>query len=195
MLDTSPSLLERLRTSPDDAAWQRWLALYQPLLQNWLRRYGLQTSDVDDLVQDILVTVTREMPQFHYDPQRGAFRSWLRAILVNRLRMYWRTRQAQPQATGDPDLSKNVLDQLEDPGSDLSQQWDREHDRTVAKRQMALIEPDFAPATWQAFRRVVLDGCRPADVATELNVTVNAVFIAKSRVLRRLRQELRGLTD
>src|SRR5687767_13740052 len=171
--DTSTSLLERLRTQPDDAGWQRLLALYQPLLQNWLRRYGLQSSDVDDLVQEILLTVTRELPKFHYDPKRGAFRSWLRTILVNRLRMFWRTRQAQPQTIGDPDFQKNVLEKLEDPASDLSRQWDQEHDRTIVQRLMVRVDPEFVQATWRAFRRVVLEGMRPAAVASELGMTVN----------------------
>ena len=87
------------------------------------------------------------------------------------------------------------LDALEDPAGDLNQLWEREHDAFLAKRVLQLIERDFTFSTWQAFRRVVLDGAKPADVAAELNMSVNAVLLAKSRVLRRARGEIAGLID
>jgi RNA polymerase sigma-70 factor, ECF subfamily len=88
-----------------------------------------------------------------------------------------------------------MLDQLEDPSSDLSRVWDREHDQHIARRLLELIEPHFEARTWQAFRRVVLDGCKAAAVAAELGLSVNAVLLAKSRVLHRFREEAQGLTD
>jgi RNA polymerase sigma-70 factor (ECF subfamily) len=84
---------------------------------------------------------------------------------------------------------------LEDPDSGLSRLWDEEHDRHVLRRLMELIEHEFSPAAWQAFRRVGLSGEGAAAVAADLGMTVNAVLLAKSRVLRRLRQEARGLVD
>jgi RNA polymerase sigma-70 factor (ECF subfamily) len=194
MVETSASLLERLRERPDPLAWQRLVELYTPLLHDWLRRHFVQRPDAEDLVQDVLLAVVRALPEFHYDPRRGAFRSWLRTVLVNRLRHFWRTRQTQPQTPGGSDFGA-VLDQLEDPESGLSRLWDREHDRYVVRRCLELIEGDFEPSTWQAFRRVALEGIHPSAAAAELGVTVNAVFNAKSRVLSRLRQELAGLTD
>jgi RNA polymerase sigma-70 factor (ECF subfamily) len=88
-----------------------------------------------------------------------------------------------------------MLDQLQDPDSGLSHLWDQEHDQHIVRRLLAMIEPHFSPSTWQAFRRVVLDGARPDTVAAELGLSVNAVFIAKSRVLQRLREEGRILLD
>ena len=88
-----------------------------------------------------------------------------------------------------------MLDQLEDPASDLSRRWDREHDEFVLHRLLDLIEPDFRPATWQAFRRQVIDGASAETVAAELGLTVNAVLIAKSRVLSHLRRNAEGLVD
>jgi RNA polymerase sigma-70 factor (ECF subfamily) len=87
------------------------------------------------------------------------------------------------------------LEQLEDPASPLSQLWDQEHDRFLARRLLRLIEGEFEPATWQAFKKVALEGARASAVAVELNISVNAVFIAKSRVMRRLRQEIQRLLD
>jgi RNA polymerase sigma factor (sigma-70 family) len=194
MSATSATLLERLRDRADAEAWQRLVDLYSPLLTGWLRRYALQSADVDDLVQEVLATVARETPQFRHSGRPGAFRHWLRTILANRLREFWRARRLRPAATGDSDFAQ-MLDQLEDADSGLSHLWEQEHDQHVARRLLAMIEPQFAPSTWQAFRRVVLEGARPDAVAEELGLTVNAVFIAKSRVLQRLRQEARDLLD
>ena len=95
---------------------------------------------------------------------------------------------------GESDLAQ-MLEQLEDPDSGLSRLWDQEHDRHVLRRLLAMIEPDFQETTWQAFRRVVLDGVPAATVAADLGLSVNAVALAKSRGLQRLRQEAKGLLD
>src|SRR4029079_483351 len=131
--DTSVSLLERLRDHGDAASWQRLVDLYTPLLRGWLRPHEVQAVDAYDLVQEVLQVLVRELPHFRYEPQRGSFRGWLRTILVNRLQHFWRSRQARPLATGDSDLAAR-LQELEDPHSSLSRQWDREHDRHVAQR-------------------------------------------------------------
>jgi RNA polymerase sigma-70 factor (ECF subfamily) len=192
--ETSASLLERLRQHPDAASWKRLVDLYTPLLRGWLRRNLVPPDDLDDLVQEVMEVLVRELPHFRYDPQRGSFRGWLRTITVNRLRMFWRSRQSQPLATGDSDMVRR-LNELEDPHSDLSRLWDREHDRHVARRLLELIEPEFEATTWRAFQRVALDGAKPPEVATELGISLNAVYLAKYRVFRRLREEMQGLTD
>ena len=193
MADTSLSLLDRLRHQPDDGSWRRLIDVYTPLIRGWLRRHGVSPQDADDLTQDVLAVVVRELPRFEHAGRPGAFRSWLRTVTVNRARNFSRQRLAHPPAGGGTDFGK-LLDQLEDPNSAPSRLWDEEHDRHVARRLMALVEPDFEPSTWRAFRRVVLDGVKPDAAAAELGLSVNAVLLAKSRVLRRLRQEMRGLT-
>jgi RNA polymerase sigma-70 factor (ECF subfamily) len=194
MVETSASLLERLRQRPDEASWQRLVDLYTPLLRGWLRRNDVPEPDVEDLVQDVLEVLVRELPRFHYDPSRGSFRGWLRTIVVHRIRLFWRDRHGRPLATGDSDLARR-LNELADPHSDLSRQWDREHDAHVARRLLEAIAADFEPQTWQAFRRVALEGADAATVAAELGLTLNAVYLARYRVLHRLRDEVRGLTD
>jgi RNA polymerase sigma-70 factor (ECF subfamily) len=189
MIATSATLLENLSERDNRAAWDRFLALYTPLIRGWLARHLPQPADVDDVVQQVLVVIVEKLPAFAHSGRAGAFRAWLRGITVNRLRMFWRTR---PEAGPDPEP---LLQQLEDPTSDLSQQWDREHDEQVLRRAMELIEPEFMPATWQAFRRLTLQGDTPEAVAADLGLTVNAAFIAKSRVLRRLREEVEGLVS
>jgi RNA polymerase sigma-70 factor (ECF subfamily) len=149
---------------------------------------------MDDLVQEILAVLVRELPQFQHEGRRGAFRSWLRMITVNRFRSFFHARRTRPLATGDSAFEK-ILDQLADPASALSQRWDDEHDRHVLRRLLELIEPEFEPATWRAFQLLVLQGKRTAEVAAELGMSPNAVRISKSRVQRRLRQEAEGLID
>jgi RNA polymerase sigma-70 factor (ECF subfamily) len=191
---TSFSLLDRLQQQPDEAAWKRLVDVYTPLLHAWLRRYAVQPSDADDLVQEVFQVLHRELPQFEHSQHKGAFRRWLRTILVHRLRDAWRGRQYRPEVTGNSNFLQQ-LDELEDPNSGLSQLWDKEHNQHVVSRLLELIEPEFTPATWQAFRRQVVDGADAGVVAAELGLSLNAVFIAKSRVLSRLRQEGAGLID
>jgi RNA polymerase sigma-70 factor (ECF subfamily) len=191
-METSVSLLEGLVRGDGDA-WERLVTLYRPLLWAWALRAGAGEADADDLVQEVLTVVFRELPRFeHRGP--GAFRGWLRGILINRLRDFFRARQRRPIATGDSAFLER-LDQLADAESALSRQWDREHDLQIAARLLDLVREHFQQQTWEAFTRHVLDDRHAADVAAELGVSVNVVLLARSRVLKRLRQELVGLVD
>jgi RNA polymerase sigma-70 factor, ECF subfamily len=194
MTQTSATLLQRLNNRSDSVAWQRLVDLYSPLINSWLRRQGVSTEDAEDLTQEVLGIVVREVSQFQHNGRAGAFRTWLRTITINCLRQSWRSRCVRPHTTRLPNLD-SALDQLEDPASDLSRRWDREHDEFVLHRLLDLIEPEFRPATWQAFRRQVIDGAPAEMVAAELGLTVNAVLIAKSRVLSHLRRNAEGLVD
>lgn len=194
MSETSASLLDQLRLRPDDAAWQRLVSIYTPLIRGWLRHHAHLQDEAEDVVQEVLAVVVRKLPQFQRQDRTGSFRRWLRTITVNCLRDFWKRQRHRPLATGDSNFGQ-VLDQLADPHSGLSKQWDLEHDRHVTQQLLEMIQPHFEPTTWTAFRRVALDGSAPDAVAAELGLSVNAVFIAKSRVLNRLRQEGAGLID
>lgn len=191
---TSVSLLERLRAAPDEAAWRRFVDIYGPLIYRWLTEYGLQDHDARDLGQEVLLTVVREMPTFHYDPGRGSFRGWLRGVLRNRLRAFWRDRRTKPAGWAEGDLETR-LDDLVDPGSDVARRWDEEHDRYVAARVLEFLKGEFEPTTWQAFWRTMVDGEKPVVAAAALGITANAVYLARARVLRRLREETLCLLD
>ena len=159
MNETSLSLLSRLRT-PDSDVWNQLAELYSPLLRLWLRKYDVQNSDADDLLQEVLLAVSKDVSRFQHGGQPGAFRGWMRAILVNRLRKFWRARDRGPQARADSDLDARLA-QLDDPASEMSRIWDRDHDQYVLRQLLALTEPHFESATWQAFCRVSLDGEKP----------------------------------
>ncbi len=194
MAETSATLLQRLNDRSDSVAWRRLVDLYTPLINAWLRRQGVSAEDAEDLTQEVLGIVVREVSRFQHNGRVGAFRTWLRTITINCLRQSWRSRRVRTRTTRPPDLD-SALDQLEDPASDLSRRWDREHDEFVLHRLLDLIEPEFRPATWQAFRKQVIDGASAESVAAELGLTVNAVLIAKSRVLSHLRRSAEGLVD
>ncbi|HLN33016.1 MAG TPA: RNA polymerase sigma factor [Gemmataceae bacterium] len=192
-METSVSLLERLRTGPNEEAWQRLDDIYRPLIRRWLLRHPRLGDEAEDIVQEIMGVLIRELPGFHRQ-RNGSFRRWLRAITVNRVLAHHRAAQRRPQALGAP-LEECPLEQLADPNSELSRLWDQEHDNYVLRRMLELIEPMFEPATLAAFRRVVFDEKEPAHVAAELGISVAAVWQAKCRVLGRLRQEAEGLID
>lgn len=194
MSDTPVSLLERLRQQPDRAAWEQFVRLYTPFIHGWLRRSRVSAADADDLVQEVLTVVVQELPQFRHDGRTGAFRCWLRRVTAHRLRSLWRSRQGQARGSGDSGVLQ-MLDQLENPDSPLSRRWDEEHDHYLAGRLLQVVENDFEPTTWQAFRRLALEDASAAEVARDLGMTVNAVLLARARVLRRLRQEVKGLID
>jgi RNA polymerase sigma-70 factor, ECF subfamily len=191
---TSASLLERVRASSDADSWQRLVAIYDPLVRGWLRRHVLAEDDVDDVTQEVMSVVVRRLAEFQHNGRIGAFRTWLKTITANCLRDHWRRGKNLPKAAGESGF-EGILSQLADPGSELSRIWDLDHDRHVARQLLHLLRGEFEPRTWNAFQRTALEGASASDVAAELGLSTNAVFIARSRVLARLRQEAAELID
>ena len=183
---TSLSLLDRLRDPRDDAAWQRFHDLYGPLVLQWLRRRGVVQADADDVMQEVMRQAVVELPKFQHNGRLGALRCWLRQVVSNRLRTFWRQRNRLGVTGGEP--YGELADQLADPNSELSRQWDAEYHRDLCERLLEMAKAEFQPATMEAFRRVALEGRKAAEVADELGLTANAVRIAQSRVMRRLRE-------
>jgi RNA polymerase sigma-70 factor (ECF subfamily) len=187
MLTTSTNLLNRLRQPNQPGAWERFVRLYTPLLLVWARRQGFQEADAEDLVQEVLVKLLRELPTY----ERGdgeSFRGWLFRVTVNQCQDF-RRRKATRALPGANGLS-GVPDD-----SRLSGLEKAEYRRLMVRRALDLIRADFSETTWAAFLGVMVEGRPVADVAAELNVTANAVYLARHRVLTRLRQELDGFLD
>jgi RNA polymerase sigma-70 factor (ECF subfamily) len=188
MYTTPVSLLVRLRTPDQQQAWARFVDLYTPLLFGWARRLGLQQSDAADLVQEVFLVLVRELPSFHHRTDKR-FRGWLWTVLTNKHRQRQRRRAGKAWATGE-----GALDQLADPAGDTTTE-EAEYQQYLTRRALELMEADFQPATWKACWECVVAGRPAAEVAAELGLTVNAVHLAKARVLRRLREELAGLLE
>jgi RNA polymerase sigma-70 factor (ECF subfamily) len=193
MEETRQSLLLRAQNG-ETKAWKDLTELYRPLILGWLNRQGARASDLEDLSQEVLLCVVKQLPDFQHSGQRGAFRNWLRTIVCRRTADYWRAIDTNSQATGGSGATA-ALQQIADPDSDLNRQWDEEHDQYVVHCLLDLVEQKFEPVTLQAFRRLALDGASGEEVAQELGMSVAAVYVAKSRVLARIRQEAEGLID
>jgi RNA polymerase sigma-70 factor (ECF subfamily) len=152
------------------------------LLFSWARRLGCQDADAADLVQDVFVLLLRKLPAFNYD-RHQRFRGWLWTVLRNR----WATGKRQPVPLAGPPPS-DIADL--DPVAEMAEE---EYRHYLVGRALQLMHSDFQPATWQAFWQCAVCDRAAAEVAAELEMTVDAVYAARSRVLRRLRQELDGL--
>jgi RNA polymerase sigma-70 factor, ECF subfamily len=184
MQATLLSLLPRLKEQPDAQAWEQFVRLSTPLLLNWSRRLGLREHDAADLVQDVLVVLVRKLPGFRYEPGKN-FLGWLRAVLRNKCR----DRRVAP-GTEALDDAAEVPAPADGDGPE-----EDELRLYVLGRALRLMSSEFAPATWQACWETVVCGRDVRAVAAGLGLTVNAVYVARSRVLARLRQALRGLPD
>lgn len=188
-MDTTPvSLIERVRTPGDHEAWRKLVELTTPLLFSWASRAGLRDHDAADLVQDVLAIMVAQLPKFDYDRERS-FRGWLRVVTTNKL--HERRRRRTPEAL-PPDDAR--LDAIADETA-IEAFWEREFREKLVARALELMRAHFQPNTWKAcWEHVVCD--RPAaEVAAELGMSEAAVYVAKGRVLRRLRQDLAGAWD
>ena len=187
MQTTSLTLLQHLRQTTDQQARARFVRLYSPLLYHWLRRCGLQDQDALDCMQQIFLTLMQKLPEFERQPQHR-FRGWLWTITLNKAREFKRrlvgvtvTNSVQETELATPDTTEDVAE--------------AEYRNYLVGRALQLMQADFQPATWKACWACVVEE-RPADeVARELGLSVNAVYLAKVRVLNRLRAELSGLLD
>lgn len=189
---TDLSLIERLRRSPDDELWKRFLTIYTPYVDRCLSSIDVQEADVADIRQEVMRVLVAELPKFEHNRRTGAFRNWLRQIVANRLRTFQRSIAKQAIGVGG-DQYRSIADQLVDCGSELSRRWDEEHNRYLVDCLIASVRPRFQKTTMQAFSGVVLEEAPAEAVAEELGISVNAVRIAQARVMRALRQLGEGL--
>jgi RNA polymerase sigma-70 factor, ECF subfamily len=188
---TSLSLLERSKAR-DPTAWEQLVALYGPLVYYWCRRAQLTPEDRGDIFQEVFRAVASHIANFKREG--GSFRGWLLTITQNKIRDHFRRQLAVAPAVGGNEAQDRLL-QLPAPADESSDSGATDPERALMHRALQMIRPDFEEQTWQAFWRAVVDGCIAADIAADLCITVNAVYKAKARVLRRLREELGDLID
>jgi RNA polymerase sigma-70 factor (ECF subfamily) len=189
MNETPLTLLERLRSSANQEAWQRFVALYTPLLFHWARKVGLDAADAADLVQDVLLLLVRKLPEFRYQPGKR-FRGWLWTVLLNKYRE--NRRRAKPAAVTADELGQISAVVDVDGVAEITEAEYRQH---LVRQALRIMQREFQPATWQACWASVMHGKSADKVAAELGMTAGAVRAAKFRVLSRLRTELKGLLD
>jgi RNA polymerase sigma-70 factor (ECF subfamily) len=187
---TRPSLVLRIRDPRDRDAWRQFVEVYAPLVYRFARRCRLQDADAAEVTQDVLKAVARACRRFDYDPRRGSFRSWLFAVVRSKLSDF-RAREDRPdRATGDADN----LDQL--PARDDAEAvWEREYERRLFDWAAERVRPDFSESSWRAFWLTAVEGQSGKEVAAALGLSAGAVYIAKSRILARLKEQIRHLHE
>jgi len=193
-LSTSISLLESVKAD-DVQAWERLVKLYGPSVYRWCRQSGLQSEDAKDVFQEVFGAVALHIADFRRENPGDSFRSWLCTIARNKVRDFFRRRAHRPQAEGGTGAYKRLQQIAENLPRDGEFPAETD-DRTRLVHQAAqLVQAEFENPTWTMFWRAAVRDEKPADVAADFGVSVSAVYQAKSRILRRLRQELDGLID
>jgi RNA polymerase sigma factor (sigma-70 family) len=189
---TRASLLVRIRDLRDEIAWAEFARLYTPLIYRVARQSGLQDADASLVTQDVLITVARTIHRFEYDRANGSFRGWLKVVTRSRLSDFLRAQGRHVQGSGDTAVLR-VLDEQADPTQpDL---WEHEYRRSLFEWAAERIRCEFEEKTWQAFWQTSVDDRETADVAESLGMSVGAVYIARSRVLARLRREVEDVEE
>jgi RNA polymerase sigma-70 factor, ECF subfamily len=190
--ELSSSLLLRVK-GREQAAWDRLVHLYTPLVYSWCRRVGLQEADALDVGQEVFETVWRKIHHFRREQLKDSFRGWLRVITRHKVIDFYRRKQDEDLRGGDvlALAQQELCSKLPDP--DL--ETDSAEATLIYHRAAALIQNEFDEKTWLAFRAVVMEGRTPTDSAAAFDMTVNAVYLAKARVLKRLRQEFEDVID
>jgi RNA polymerase sigma factor (sigma-70 family) len=188
---TRPSLLLRLRDPKDDEAWRTFVETYTPLVYAYCRRRGLQDSDVADVTQEVMAQVMRSIADFSYQAERGRFRDWLGTVTRTKI-LRFLAKDARAGKAGDA-ASAELAQQVEDPESDTL--WTEAFQTRVLEVAMQRSRPDFEEATWKMFERSWMNDEAAPTVALELSVPVESVYVARSRVLKRLRAEVVTLAE
>lgn len=189
---TSLSLLDRLQHEQRDEDWTRLILIYKPFIQRFIKLDKAVAPDAEDICQEVMRKVVLNLPRFKRI-RDGSFRLWLKTITVNEVNFYWRQRLAR---RGRHSPSEHLaIQSLADPRHELSQRWDREHDSHLLRSLQDLVRPEFSETTWRAFELRVFEEKSTHETAQILQVSKNAVDIAKSRVLARMRKEAGGFLD
>ena len=187
-MHSTQSYFVRSLNEGDESAWREMNQVYRPMIVRWLRRYRLQIGDAEDIAQEVMMNVASLAGDFRHNGRVGAFRNWLRAITVNTAHNYWKRYRRQPVASGGS-VFREMLGQLQDPNSETTRRFNAHYDHTVLLEMVNTIESQFHSQTIKAFRMHVMEGVAASETAMRLGVPVHVVYLAKSRVLRRLREE------
>jgi RNA polymerase sigma factor (sigma-70 family) len=187
---TRISLLLRLRDSQDDLAWGEFVELYAPLIYDFACKQGVQDADAADLTQEVLRAVARAIKRFEYDSQRGTFRGWLFTLVRNKLRNFLVRRKRYSQGSGDSAVQK-LLAEHPAPQENEEEVWERECERRRFNWAAERVRGEVQDSTWQAFWRTAIEGQSGQEVADALGLRVASVYVAKGRVMARIKEHLK----
>jgi len=188
---TRASLLVQIRDGANQPAWQEFVQLYGPVVYGFARKRGLQDADAADLMQDVLRSVSSAIGRLDYDRQQGTFRGWLFTITRNKILNFFAARKVRPQGSGDTTTNRLLDAQPGDAGEGGA--WELEYQRRLAAMAMDRIKAEFQDKTWQAFWLTAVEGQPAADVSRRISLSPGAIYVAKSRVLARLKDGVETL--
>jgi RNA polymerase sigma factor (sigma-70 family) len=188
---TRASLLVQLRDGANHSAWQEFINLYGPVVYGFARKRGLQDADAADLMQDVMRSVSAAINRLDYDRKLGTFRGWLFTITRNKIFSFLSARRIRPQGSGDS-TTNQMLNSHPDPG-DGSDAWEMEYQRRLASQAMERVKGEFQENTWRAFWLTAVDGIAAAEAAKQVGISPGAIYVAKSRVLARLKEEVESM--
>lgn len=189
--NTHPSLLVRVKDPSDQQAWSDFVEIYWPVVYRLARHKGLQHADAEDLTQQVLAAVAKAIKNWHPDEKRARFRSWLFRIAQNQI-INAVTRIAADRGSGDSGIHRRLAEQ---PSAGDSQFLATEYRREVFRWAARQIQVEFQPLTWQAFWLTAVEGRNVEEVAEQLHMTRGALYAARSRVMRRLKDKVRQRED
>jgi RNA polymerase sigma-70 factor (ECF subfamily) len=188
---TRASLLVQIRDGGNRAAWQEFMNIYGPVVYGFARKRGLQDADAADLMQEVMRAVSAAIGRLEYDPSQGSFRGWLFTITRNKVFTFLSSRKNRPQGAGDSATAR-LLDEQVDP-NEGSEEWELEYQRRLAALAMERVQHEFQETSWKAFRLTAVEGLPSADVARQIGISPGAVYVAKSRVLARIKAEVEAM--
>ena len=190
-LRTSVSLLARLRLAkPDQAAWGEFVERYGRKIYGWCRHWGLQEADAEDVTQDVLLKLAEKMKTFAYDAT-GSFRAWLKTLTHHAWQDFVESRRRAGAGQGGTEVLE-TLHQTEARDT-LVSALDEEYERDLLDEALARVRLRVQPHTWQAFHLLAVEGRSGAEAAALLGMKVAAVFVARSKVQKMAREEVRKL--
>ena len=187
------SLLVRLRDGQDAQAWSEFVDIYSPVVYGFARRCGLQDADAADVAQEVFRTVARSIKGFECDRRRGSFRGWLMSVVRSRLNDFWAAGQRQAAGSGDTGVQRQL--EAQPCAEDDRNVWEQEYQKSVFAWAAEHVRECVQPSTWQAFWQSSVEGKTTREVAESLEMTEGAVYIAKCRVLARVKEKIAELEE
>lgn len=186
--NTNPELIARIKDNTNEAAWREFIETYRPLIYGFCINHQLQEADANDVTQEVMKAIARSITNFEYDPKKGRFRSWLFTVTRSKFNNLLESKYKHPQGSGDTDMVRFIEDQ---PAKETTEDWDKEFKKQTLANAMEAVQFEFSEKTWEAFISTAINQESGKDVAERLDLSLGAVYIARSRVTTRLKEWIR----